>query len=381
MAGQEPSTDAGVRVSLVYNRAPHHAGPSGYDQIARHLGRYVATATVPGAGYDVLPGAWEWIAERSYTWMPALTGLDWYDPWAVGLEAAAARRLLRHRGEIFHFLYGEDSYRFVKKLAGVARRRGHRIVATYHQPPEVFTKVVRAKHVLDSLDGVVTLCRHQAAYFESLVDPAKVFTVPHGIDTEAYRPGDTQAVDRKLCLCVGSWLRDFTMLEAVIGRIAEAAPDVRFLLIGPEEHLAPLAELPTVTTRHGVSDDELLDAYRTAAVLVLPLTGSTANNSLLEGMASGLPVIATAVGGVPEYVDERAGVLVAPGDVAAMSEAIVAVTSDPERRDEMSRRSRESALRFEWSDVAAAMSGVYREIAKKNRPSTAKFGPMTPIGR
>jgi glycosyltransferase involved in cell wall biosynthesis len=363
-----------LRVNLVYNRIPHHAGPSGYDQVARHLERYATVTTIDGVGYEVLPSVWEWVAEHWRSPIQAVSGLEWYDPYAASLEATAAARLLRSRDETFHFLYGENSYRFVEVLAPVARRRGHKLLATYHQPPDLFERVVRSRRHLRALDGVVALCETQAEYLRSVVGPDKVFTVRHGVDVEAFHPADPRDVDRGVCLCVGRWLRDFEMLRSVAERVAEIAPDVRFVVIGREDDVSWLDELPNVETRSDVSDGELLAAYRTAGMLILPLTDCTANNALLEGMASGLPVIATAVGGIGDYVDERCGVLVGAGNADAMAHAVAALARDARRRDALAHGSRERAQTFAWESIAAELAGVYGAVSAE-RPLTRASAP------
>ncbi len=77
--------------------------------------------------------------------------------------------------------------------------------------------------------------------------------------------------------------------------------------------------------------------------------------ALLEAMAHGLPVIATPVGGIPEAVkDGETGLLVAPGNVDALAQAIASVTHNPALRDEMGQRVR--AFVSEHFSVASAMS-------------------------
>jgi glycosyltransferase involved in cell wall biosynthesis len=56
---------------------------------------------------------------------------------------------------------------------------------------------------------------------------------------------------------------------------------------------------------------------------------------VMEMMASGIPVIGTAVGGVPELITDRSGIVVPPGDVQAFSDAIVKMTRDAEGRKQM----------------------------------------------
>jgi glycosyltransferase involved in cell wall biosynthesis len=82
---------------------------------------------------------------------------------------------------------------------------------------------------------------------------------------------------------------------------------------------------------------------------------------LVEALAHGLPVVATAVGGVPELLDGgRAGMLVPPGDVAALADAVAVLTDDGDRRSQLVERglelARERTLEREAARVAAFVS-------------------------
>jgi glycosyltransferase involved in cell wall biosynthesis len=111
-----------------------------------------------------------------------------------------------------------------------------------------------------------------------------------------------------------------------------------------------------------VSDIDLLAAYQAADILLMPLTDCTANCALLEGLACGLPVVATDVGGVRDYVDESCARLVPPGDVERMCEAILAMVSDERLKSQMGRQSRLRALATDWNAVADGLVRVYKTI-------------------
>jgi glycosyltransferase involved in cell wall biosynthesis len=86
--------------------------------------------------------------------------------------------------------------------------------------------------------------------------------------------------------------------------------------------------------------------------------------SVLEAMAAGLPVVATAVGGVPELVEDGATGLLAPaGDVQALAEALAAMAGDPQRRQELGAAARKRAAQFSVSAMVAAYSQLFERIA------------------
>ena len=97
--------------------------------------------------------------------------------------------------------------------------------------------------------------------------------------------------------------------------------------------------------RHLDQDDPRLRALFAAAdVFVLPTSGDTMGLAIIEAMAAGLPVVSTRVGAVPEVVDDGAtGILVRPGDVPALADALKRLAANPELRREMGAAGRRRA--------------------------------------
>jgi alpha-maltose-1-phosphate synthase len=124
-----------------------------------------------------------------------------------------------------------------------------------------------------------------------------------------------------------------------------------------------------------VQDRELPAVYRSAQVFVLPSVHRTCYGreiavsellglSILEAMASGTPVVASAVGGVPEIVqDGETGFLVPPGDVAALHDRLAQVLGDAALARRLGANARQSVLdRFTWSRVAERCLQAYAQM-------------------
>ena len=112
-----------------------------------------------------------------------------------------------------------------------------------------------------------------------------------------------------------------------------------------------------------------------ARMFVLPSRSEGIPLTALEAMACGLPVVATRVGGLPEVVDDGVtGLLVAPADPAALAQAMVAIWTDPERRDRMGRAGRLRAEeRFDVRRMVAEYEALYREtIGDDRRTNTSR---------
>jgi glycosyltransferase involved in cell wall biosynthesis len=124
------------------------------------------------------------------------------------------------------------------------------------------------------------------------------------------------------------------------------------------EHGARVIVLPWLDTRRR---DQLLAA---SDVFVLPSHLEGMPMAMLEAMASGLPLIVTPVGGIPEVVtDGVEGQLVPPGDVPQLALALSAMINDPARRWELGEHARERAAQFDVGAYAASLLGLYRRLS------------------
>ena len=114
-----------------------------------------------------------------------------------------------------------------------------------------------------------------------------------------------------------------------------------------------------------VPPGELGPWYERAAVVAAPSRREGYGVAVREAMAWGRPVVASAVGGLLDAVEDGVtGVLVAPGDVAALREAIQGLLADAQRRLELGTRGRERALgRFGLEAAASALAAAYRDAA------------------
>jgi glycosyltransferase involved in cell wall biosynthesis len=165
-----------------------------------------------------------------------------------------------------------------------------------------------------------------------------------------------------------------TLLDAAPAVLARF-PDARFLVVGGHPAEA-LDELRGRAESLGLSasirfpgvlpSGEMPLLFRAAAVLVAPKADHVLNRAgvptkLVEYLASGRPVVASAVGDIPEIVDAGTeALLVPPGDPAALAAAIVGLLADPERARRIGEAGR-ARVRRDY-DVLATGLRIRREL-------------------
>lgn len=153
--------------------------------------------------------------------------------------------------------------------------------------------------------------------------------------------------------------------------IVAAVPQARLLLCGDGQRDEAHALVAALGLQANVDLPGWVDAGERAALLdaatvfVLPSHAEGLPMSLLEAMAHGVPVVATAVGGIPEAVrDGVEGVLVAPGDIGALADAVLGLLDDPDARMRLGAAGRER-VRTEFSStrMIATLEDLYENLA------------------
>lgn len=227
--------------------------------------------------------------------------------------------------------------------------------------------------LLNKADRIVSLC--SAATSELLgegIPPDRLQQISNGVDTGLFtvRAGPRHA-GQKLITCIGR-LDGFKgvdhLLEAFRQVIAGGA-DARLTLIGTgpdEEKLKRIVRALALEERVLFKGrrENVLQELSDTDIFVLPSLSEGMSNVLLEAMSCGLPVIATAVGGAIDMIRHGInGMLVPPGDPAALSKALRELLADETTACSLGREARKTVEeRYALSQTADCYRRLYREL-------------------
>ena len=127
-----------------------------------------------------------------------------------------------------------------------------------------------------------------------------------------------------------------------------------------------LDDLPNVRAYKGIDDVALRKLYQQSTLLLLPMVHATANNALLEGIACGLPVVASALPGLKAYVPGGEAFLVKENSVEGFAKAILQVVQNSECHQQMAAAARKRALELDWRRVTPLFEAMYDELAHRS---------------
>ena len=248
---------------------------------------------------------------------------------------------------------------------------------------------------LRDADAFVAMSRAiRAEMLEAGIPGERIVLLPHGVDTERFRPAATPekgALRRELGLPEGvlavysGRLLRGKGLETLVDAFAVVADRVAglgLLLLGSgegqalsiEDELRRRVEQRGLGTRVAFEGrvERVEDYLRAADLFVFPSVFEALGIALVEAAACGLPAVASRTGGIVDVVEDGgSGRLVAPGDVAALSEALLRLASDGALRSRMGHEARGIALaRFDERDGIERYRALFREISSPRASSS-----------
>jgi glycosyltransferase involved in cell wall biosynthesis len=323
-----------------------------------------------------------------------------FPAWSFPLAAFRGASVLRRAEELRASAVLVDSIAAALAAPALATRRQRvPVIAVLHQPPGgIDHGIVRAgaQAPLDRLalrraDGLIAASDHLA---EQLVaagfERSRIRVVPPGRDVAPAPEGpgqDLRSGRRAAFLTVANWLPRKGILELLEAFARLPAGAATLHLAGDESADARYearvrsrlgeADLTGRVVSHGpLSPESVAGLYRAADAFVLPAAREPYGTVWGEAMAFGLPVVGWRAGNLPYLAEDgREGILLEPGDVEALSQALLRLALDQDLRARLGAAAKRRAqARPTWKASAEHFFAAIRECLGEYRASSSRFG-------
>ena len=294
-------------------------------------------------------------------------------PWTAGLDPRVLPGLLAELRAGPTLLHAHDAHAVT--LGGIAGALSRR--------PLVVTRRVdfhlrrrgywgRAARIIAISDAVARILvedgiareRIQVVYSGIDLDEVRR-TTPLGIRGRLALSGDAPIVANVAALVAH---KDHATLLRAAGLLRDTLPSLHWVVAGDGVERQALerlsAELGLQSRVHLLGHvDEPARLIADATYFVMSSREEGLGTSVLEAMALGIPVASTAAGGLPEMLQDGAGLLVPPGDPAALAAAVERLVRDPTLARDIARKAQQQVEQFTAARMAGAVRSVYRSLA------------------
>ena len=284
--------------------------------------------------------------------------------------------LVSRRAEGYDLVHGHFTYPSGRFLHDIKRRLGTPTVLTGHgsdvyQWPFLSRGWNReVRRVLRGIDRMITVSRRNADLLlgDGRVDGSRLRVIPNGVDDDVFRPAPSKMLDgegRTVLLAVGRYSEEKRHLP-LIEAMAELE-DCALFIVGKgglesayRRRIVSLGLEGRVRLVDWMDPKGLAEAFNSADLLVHPSEREGFPAILPEALSCGLPVVATAVGGVPEIVDPGNGVLVDDLSEASLVDAIATASEKDWDRRAIAEEARE---RYSYRRLSPMLADVYLEAS------------------
>ncbi|MFN8164354.1 MAG: lysylphosphatidylglycerol synthase domain-containing protein [Solirubrobacterales bacterium] len=256
------------------------------------------------------------------------------------------------------------------------------VVGTFHaystKPvPNYIANAVGARRLLNRLSARIAVSE-AAAWTGRRWFGGDYTIIPNGVDVDAAPSVPSSPGEELRILFVGrpDERKGLPILLTAFGALVEHVP-CRLTVIGADRedvlrYVADPELLGWIDIRGRVSGGDLWTELHQADILCAPsLSGESFGMVLTEAFAAGTPVIASAIAGYSDVVEDGVdGILVPPADPQRLAEELQRIHYEPERLAAMGEAARRSAQRYAWPRVADQVTAVYERAIEAPKPAT-----------
>jgi glycosyltransferase involved in cell wall biosynthesis len=240
-------------------------------------------------------------------------------------------------------------------------------------------------------DRLVPVCESLGRLTANTVAGLAYTVIPNGVDLRLFHPPERarpETTGSIRCLAVARLIerKGLGDLIRAFGLLPRGRFSLQIVGDGPDEGVlrdlvSSLGLGGEVNFLGSLDRRTVAERYRDADLFTLPSSAEAFGNVFAEALASGLPIIGSTVGGIPELVEHGTnGLLVPPGNPEALAQAIRYIADDPELRSKMRARNRAKAeATLQWAQVTRRYLAIYRGLMQEV-PATSLV-PVAPVSR
>lgn len=317
---------------------------------------------------------------------------------------------LNNKFDVYHLHTGK---RFGAQVAKIAKMRNKPYVMTLHggvyNVPEaeqndmlspikgkfewgkILGALLGSRSLLKNADAIVCVNPQEAEHIREIMPHTIVQHLPNGVNPDDFSGGQGQRFRKlhgfkkndKIIICISriDHQKNQLMLLDMLSLFGKGKDLPHLVLIGPKTNPQYETSIKNRAEKLGITDKlhimnplphgsaELADAYAAADVFVLPSLHEPFGIVLLEAFSAKCPVVATAVGGVPYFVENGVnGMLVPSGDAEAMFAAVKNILNEKTVAKDLGQAGYETVIKnYTWEKVTEQLMQLYRVLAEGKR--------------
>lgn len=255
---------------------------------------------------------------------------------------------------------------------------------------KLFNCFLREHKTLEDADAIICVGREEYEKMSLAYPKKSIFYVPNGVDVSTFQQAngtlfrkkyDIQPSER-LILCVARIdpEKNQKILVETFAQLVKADPSLKLALIGPVSNASYYEELISMSLFLGIDkniiiipgldqeDPLLASAYKAADLFVLPSHKEPFGMVILEAWASSLPVIASNVGGIPSFTEDKKNIVLFERDnLSQLKDAMQGILYDGSLRKKIAAAGLDEVKKYDWKTLAPQVLDIYSQVLKKKR--------------
>jgi glycosyltransferase involved in cell wall biosynthesis len=249
---------------------------------------------------------------------------------------------------------------------------------------------VGSRQLFDDAAAVLCVDGNEVPLAQEKYPGKHIEHLPNGVDVARFAQGDGAAFRAQhnipadaLVLATIARIdsqKNQQLLARLLPALREQAPNTHLLLIGAVTDQAYYNQLMEILENTGMAEhatvlpgldggsQDLVDAYHAADIFTLPSVHEPFGIVILEAWASGLPVIATRIGGIPAFVEDgKDALLFTSNDEEDFLKSFTALANDPEHSETLAAAGKKKAVtQFSWDKITKRLVQIYEEAIREN---------------